>query len=408
MLEQAGNGGDVAIDNGRGHIRQLWVSNFRSLGDNVHVRLTPLTALVGINGSGKSNILDALRFVRDALTDGLDVAVARRLGIERLRRVATYSRPRNLSVDVEVVVDGQSSTYGFSLAASTGGTYRVAREYLSQWDAAGVETPIFEVSKGRAVRVPAGLDPAVVADELIMPSISAHQQVRGVIDALRQVRVHSIFPRELASPQPVGKTPPMDDNGSNWAAVIRSLSAERHDQLVSALSRVLPDVVDLKVVTSGGFDTVEFVHEVAPGRLRRFNAAQESDGTLRIASLLTALLQNDRPSLIGVEEPELTINPGLLPLLMDFLREAAMSTPVVVTSHSPELLDLVEADEVRVVERHDLVTSVSALGLGEQDLIRRQLLGPGGLLRAGGLRGSSPAGVAIDDLDDVVVIGPPA
>ncbi|HYO70273.1 MAG TPA: AAA family ATPase, partial [Archangium sp.] len=67
-------------------ITKLTIYNFRSLGSGVELTLGPLTALVGINGSGKSNVCDALRFVSECLRDGLDAAVSRRNGIGSLIR----------------------------------------------------------------------------------------------------------------------------------------------------------------------------------------------------------------------------------------------------------------------------------------------------------------------------------
>ena len=71
---------------------------------------------------------------------------------------------------------------------------------------------------------------------------------------------------------------------------------------------------------------------------------------MRFAGILTALLQQPAPRLVGVEEPELTIHVGAIRLLNDFLHEAA-GKQVLVTTHSPELLELVDPDDVRVVTR---------------------------------------------------------
>ena len=64
-------------------ITQLRVANFRSLGRDVAVDLDRLTVLVGINGAGKSNVADALRFVGEAVREGLEHAVASRQGFGR-------------------------------------------------------------------------------------------------------------------------------------------------------------------------------------------------------------------------------------------------------------------------------------------------------------------------------------
>lgn len=81
-------------------IRKIVVSNYRSLGD-VELKLGALTALVGINGAGKSNVVDALRFISECLRFRLETAVAKRQGIAALRRWSR-SRPFDVSLRVEV------------------------------------------------------------------------------------------------------------------------------------------------------------------------------------------------------------------------------------------------------------------------------------------------------------------
>ena len=69
-------------------ITRVWAKNFRNLADTV---LEPgqLTVLVGANASGKSNVMDVLRFMKDALERDLDYAISEREGIAHIRRLAT-------------------------------------------------------------------------------------------------------------------------------------------------------------------------------------------------------------------------------------------------------------------------------------------------------------------------------
>ena len=85
----------------------------------------------------------------------------------------------------------------------------------------------------------------------------------------------------------------------------------------------------------------EFLHQTdrkrTKDRPKWFESAQESDGTLRVAGIITALLQNPAPTLIGVEEPLLTVHVGAIPLLYDYLKQASWRCQVWVTTHSVEL-----------------------------------------------------------------------
>ena len=91
--------------------------------------LDALTLLVGPNASGKSNVLDILRFIKDALRFDLEVAVSMRQGIGAIRRRKRGGRPYNVEIGVCADVPGYSIEYGFTLASGTAESYSVRREY---------------------------------------------------------------------------------------------------------------------------------------------------------------------------------------------------------------------------------------------------------------------------------------
>ena len=80
-------------------ITRVQIKNFRSIAE-ADVTLGPLTVLVGRNGAGKSNFVDALRFVRDALKFGLEGAIAQRNGIGALRRWSSHGRPHEIQITI--------------------------------------------------------------------------------------------------------------------------------------------------------------------------------------------------------------------------------------------------------------------------------------------------------------------
>ncbi|MGE0710128.1 MAG: AAA family ATPase [Planctomycetota bacterium] len=121
-------------------------------------------------------------------------------------------------------------------------------------------------------------------------------------------------------------------------------------------------------------------------RHKWFNSAQESDGTLRVAGIVSALLQDPPLPVIGIEEPELTVHAGAIPLLYDFIKQTCGRSQVLLTTHSPELLDLLDADEVRVVDRRDGETSVAPMEEQQRGAVKNGLLTLGDILRTEGVR----------------------
>jgi predicted ATPase len=90
--------------------------------------------------------------------------------------------------------------------------------------------------------------------------------------------------------------------------------------------------------------------------------------------------------LIGVEEPELTVHPGALPTVYDYLAQAAKRSQVLFTTHSPDLLDRVDTADVRVVERKEGATTVAPMLEEQREVVRKRLMSLGELQRTEGIK----------------------
>jgi predicted ATPase len=112
-----------------------------------------------------------------------------------------------------------------------------------------------------------------------------------------------------------------------------------------------------------------------------------SDGTLRALGILTAVYQRPAPSVMVIEEPEATIHPGALGAILDLLRYASRKLQIVVTTHSPEVLDAkwIEARHLRIVTWHEGATRVTSVSESAKQALQTHLMGAGELLRSDAL-----------------------
>ena len=182
----------------------------------------------------------------------------------------------------------------------------------------------------------------------------------------------------------MNKAHPMLERGENWASILRHADRDRwKNDFLAALVRVTGDIADFKVNELGPYLITEFRHvreDIGEASADWSVAAQESDGTLRVAGIVAALYQLPTPTLIGIEEPELCVHPGMLPLLFDLLNEASTRGQVLITTHSPELLSQFDADDIRVVERNEGVTSIGRLAEPQRRVVEDRLLTLGELM----------------------------
>jgi predicted ATPase len=134
-------------------------------------------------------------------------------------------------------------------------------------------------------------------------------------------------------------------------------------------------------------ETLEFRQDVAGAKHPwRFLAQNMSDGTLRALGVVTALFQGNRdfsPSLVGIEEPETALHPAATAALREALERAASRTQIIVTSHSPDLLDdkKISGDSVLAVVSDAGETQIAPLDSASLMALQEQLFSPGELLR---------------------------
>ena len=160
------------------------IRNYRSIG-SCDVSLRRLTLLVGRNGAGKSNFLDALRFVTDGLQTSLDHAIKSRGGVQAVRR-KSVGHPRNFAIELTLNLPNLSrATYGFEVAARKEGGFTVRQERLTVQAPDGRVLNSFSVEDGKIRRTTelAPL-PQPVHDRLFLVVASGIPAFRGVYDAL--------------------------------------------------------------------------------------------------------------------------------------------------------------------------------------------------------------------------------
>ena len=367
-------------------ITSVDLTNFRGIA-SCRVKLGSLNILVGRNGAGKSSFLDALAFLRDSLRDSLDHSVRNRGGITEVRR-RSGGHPTHFGIEVRFrLPSGSNGKYGFRIGAVQGGRYAVQREECS------IEGPrrYFVVEDGRVRGTPQVLPPRS-PDRLYLVAAAGLPEFEEVYDGFSQMGFYNLNPAVIAEPQPPQPADLLDDDGSNTAAVLAELAThapERKARIERFLQAVVPGVVGVNRVGIGRQETLEFRQRVKGANDPwRFPAHTMSDGTLRALGLLVALFQRGSEPwewlpLIGIEEPELALHPAATEVLLDALREASRHTQVLVTSHSPDLLDHkdIKAHELIAVDSRDGNTVIGQPGAAAVSALQDQLYTVGELMR---------------------------
>jgi predicted ATPase len=371
-------------------IRRVRIRNYKSIGD-CDVELGRLTILVGRNGSGKSNFLDALRFVFDGLQTSLDHALKSRGGIDEVRRRST-GHPHNFGVELQLnLPDSNVAEYGFVIEGKPRTRVYVKSERLSVVALDEKAVAGFLVENGSVKSETHENLPPAASDRLYLVTASGFPAFRTTYDELLSMGFYNLNPEEMKQTQPADAGNLLIRDGSNLASVIGRLSEDRpdiKDRIQEYLQIIVPEIVDFQCESIGHLETIRFWQKVkGANHPWKFYAASMSDGTMRTLGILVATMQlagRQAPvRLVGIEEPETALHPAAAQALMDSLREAAQHTQVVVTTHSPDLLDHFdpEFDTLLVVQSNEGTTEIGPADPASMNAVKSHLYTPGDLLR---------------------------
>ena len=249
----------------------------------------------------------------------------------------------------------------------------------------------YEVAGG-ALRIPPGpVSPPAFDDRLYLVNAAGLPAFRPVFDLLSTMGFYNLNPDRIRALQPPDKGDLLARDGHNLASVLGRLGkvdgGKARLRVVEYLSKIVPGIESVWPVSVGHMETLEFRQRVQGAQHPwTFNAQNMSDGTLRALGILVALFQarlEGRILVVGIEEPEAALHPAAAGLLLEALREGSRHAQVIVTSHSPELLDdgqISEAQVFAVVSREG-VTEIAQLDEASRSALRDHLYTAGELLR---------------------------
>lgn len=369
-------------------INRVVLNNYKSIKD-CSVPLGPLTFLVGQNGAGKSNFLDALRLVTDGLNTTLEHALRERSGINEVRRRSS-GHPTHFGIRLDWnLPDGSNGRYAFRVGSRKNGGIEIQREECHVFASNG-EEHYFRVECGELKAASSTVSPPAAIDRLYLVAAAGLPPFRPLYEALSHMGFYNLNPDQIRQPQPPDPGEVLKRDGCNLAAVLGMLEREGGiGRIVELLSKIVPGIQNVDVKAVGKNETLEFRQLVGTNKDPwRFLAENMSDGTLRALGVLTALFQlsrNERASvpLVGIEEPETAVHPGAAGILRDGIRMAAESKQVLVTSHSPDLLDDkdIMADAIMVVTNRGGETRIEPIDVAGKTAMHEKLYTAGELLR---------------------------
>lgn len=377
-------------------IKKIRIRDFKSIRD-LEVDLGPVTILVGRSGTGKSNFVQAIRFLRNLLLN-FGEAVKFEGGWGRICPVGENAP--NTSVRLWFSVPGEDAEYEYQVTFgmlqgnifSSGQPNLMGEElmlggtHLFSW--VGLPQKVEWVHKPNLAAVPNGvgglmlgsfpsLQKVVYAFAALSTGIGYYHLPSTVLDSRGgEAQQHNIW----------SSIPGLWDNAGNYRDTMRSIIQDFNrpgirKSLLASLRAINPSIASVELDSLTNPTRAIVGHDVS-GKVLELSLEQESDGLRRFYAHLLALYQTPSKLTLIFEEPENAVFPGALSLLADEFKAAPRDNrgQVILTTHSPGLLDSFDVDSIRVVDMKEGQTRIGHLAKDQRDAVRQNLLTTGELL----------------------------
>ena len=341
-------------------LNALAIENFKAVRSSGTVKLSPLTVFIGNNGSGKSSLIEGLETYQETVTRGLDAAMGRWLGFEHVWNKRARHNRKNIGTEDETyenpmifVLRGRDLHRSF--------TVRLELSADPGINGVRIEREIIRFSDGRLVRRDRHGNASIFGDSEIERQEQFHLSESATPRALRSIvaswQFLSFDPgrmgmpvRQAMAPEPC-KLHRDSTNLGQYLWEIRERDLGAFDGILEALRFVLPFASDVQPGLTQEIERLVYLQMTEEGF--KVPGWLLSTGTLRILAILAALRHPDPPPLLVIEEVENGLDPRTMHLLVEEIRAAitAQTTQVILTTHSPYLLDLLDLSHIIVTER---------------------------------------------------------
>ncbi|MDD1606959.1 MAG: AAA family ATPase [Methylococcaceae bacterium] len=360
-------------------IHHLKITNFKSI-DSLTLRdVQAFSVFAGANGSGKSNFFDALNFVSVFIRSGINEALRKYGGYEQLhshKRRKEAARRFDFEIDVTLAYEEESDEtvrikYILNIH-NLDDTPRIAEE--------------FHVNNSLLLKRKIGDSPKLLSQDNDDKDVetplkdfpSDYSALMFWFDKpfgqlLRNIRLYRIDPISSKEPDNSDQDPTaLASRGDNLASVLGRMekNEELADIILEWMETIVPSVEKINTERQK-LDSRTAILFKESGTKRQFPANMVSDGTIYALSLLVAVLDAPKHSLILIEEPERGLHPKAIQELVGFIRErSCFGASIWMTTHSEAVVRALELKELWLVDKREgksRFTSAVTQGLSDED-----------------------------------------
>ncbi len=392
-------------------ISNLTIQNFKSI-NRVEMQLGDFNVLIGANAAGKTNIVQAVKFLKDCAAEGFEnafslqgasnyffnsrnkathgifnltfiplAAYKRMLGFT-IKDTSVFGLLQNITYQLRVLPQTESLPYYVDIITSDAvwDEFPPVKEqdsYSSQIECLKVlekhkqnkekmgkflashnpntDRPFFAVQnqQGKTMHHMEEMVNEELGRSLLIHSDIFHLGLLGrpTVDQLLDIGIYNFSISKLVEANSLIGRKDLESDGSNLILVLKNLmdNEEKRHQFLLLLEYALPFIKDVKVESMHGQSLVALLTEKYDENFS-LPSVFFSEGTISVIALIIALFFENK-SVVVIEEPERYIHPSLLAKLVELMKDASRNKQVIITTHSPELVKHAGIENLLLVQR---------------------------------------------------------
>ncbi|ODS36436.1 hypothetical protein BEH94_01335 [Candidatus Altiarchaeales archaeon WOR_SM1_SCG] len=379
-------------------LKRLKVKNFKSL-ENFEVEFGKFNVLVGRNNSGKSNVIDCLKFLSELVENrDLSNTISKR-GIQYKDMVHGRDYKNEISIEVCVELEGEEFTYKLSFSG-VNEDIRISDDELIirkgnneraiKWERREHDFELVLLDGKKKDDIIGGEKIPIfscVTHILRKTNEETQQSLHRFFEFMKNIKLYEFYPNEMKESgrrirQPL-QSYIVTENGDNILEVLHTLYLE-HREVFERISELLTGAIEIEELKIMPQKTGMYMAIKEKNFREPFPLWSISDGTLRMISYITTLNTTDffefdkakiKNPLFCFEEPENYIHMRLLEFLVDLMKNS--DSQIILATHSPYFIDRCEPDELIIIEKENGKTTARKI---DPERIKKEIVGYGGTL----------------------------
>ncbi len=323
-------------------LEQLTVKRFKSIRDQT-LALGHLNVFIGGNGSGKSNLIEVFRFLKEIVSQNLAGYTAKKGGADTLLHFGRKRSP-NMELFLKFGEGATTNAYNISLNSTDQDRLVVGNEVAFYHEkerfANPYDYPVTSNTKESELRQ------------------KDHICTRQILRDLENYRVYHFH--DTSDTAPAKGISNIEDNrflrpqAENLAAFLFWMKEKEPDHFAiveDTIRQIAPFFDEFRLAPSRLNEGKIHLEWREKGSDAYFSASSLSDGTLRFICLTTLLLQPELPTVVLLDEPELGLHPAAITVLAGLLSSASTRAQILVATQSVTLVNQFTPKEVWTVDR---------------------------------------------------------